>query len=787
MRVAVVLSGVTASEVPHDLWETIRELSSRHTVDLWAPPRAYRQALRRVPQAHAVHHADKREETLARRRRPRLPQSLRPATLSSQRVGVVLRELDTDLILVPDHATWKLAHSNSAESVAVMQWSPSVPPLSSQAEQPHGAGAITVGAVGPLVKSARFGDAIRAFDQATSGRDDAHLVVRGSGKHEPFLHDLIAWRGLETRVNVEPVGADTLVLNDLHVLLMPSPHPQPPLLALAAASAGVPVVGFDHDPVVVALAAARAAYVVPSGSLGGMSSALRYLLDDPQARESLAARAQEAANSVCSQPVAQMWAAVVDLIGERKDGRAQSTQAAPSTPASLLVDVRQCLNANGIPFGVVEGESGTDVLVVAHTDQAAVAQALTSVAVGPGSFIEVWAGDDLAWSRPVTEPADYPEFLACTDRFRVVASDGNAVDVELWTQDQHRVFHAPRRNREAEQVDAPTWHDWMQRPGQTVSGKPLWDQVRFPIDAVFTWVDGSDPDWQAKRAAYLPTGTSEKQEVASISLGAHDSRFVSRDEIYYAVASAVRNLPWLRRIIVVSDGQRHDRILRDFPHVEFVDHAEVFPDPAVLPVFNSHAIETVLHHLDGLAEHFIYFNDDVLVTQPLTPQDFFEPNGVAKFFPSPRHINFDHSDGTEPHVLAAARNREIMLNDCGVEITNFMLHTPHPHTRSVLVELEDRYESEFTSTRAQRFRSGTDISLLASLAQYYGWVQQKYTRGSLRYRFVRLHAHELEKRLDQAAGDGDVQVIALGEPHEGQARHPHEAALVERFLDRLLG
>src|SRR5690606_36887830 len=44
-----------------------------------------------------------------------------------------------------------------------------------------------------------------------------------------------------------------------------------------------------------------------------------------------------------------------------------------------------------------------------------------------------------------------------------------------------------------------------------------------------------------------------------------------------------------------------------------------------LPLFNSHSIAMFLHEIPGLAEQYLYFNDDVFAAYFLRPQDFFYP------------------------------------------------------------------------------------------------------------------------------------------------------------------
>jgi Stealth protein CR1, conserved region 1 len=58
------------------------------------------------------------------------------------------------------------------------------------------------------------------------------------------------------------------------------------------------------------------------------------------------------------------------------------------------------------------------------------------------------------------------------------------------------------------------------------------DRVSFPIDAVYTWVDGDDPEWRRRKARAL----GENGWVAAGSThSANRSRFASRDELRYSL------------------------------------------------------------------------------------------------------------------------------------------------------------------------------------------------------------------------------------------------------------
>lgn len=162
------------------------------------------------------------------------------------------------------------------------------------------------------------------------------------------------------------------------------------------------------------------------------------------------------------------------------------------------------------------------------------------------------------------------------------------------------------------------------------------------IDAVITWVDGADPAHRERMARYGGASDFSRDDVAG------STRYASVGEIFWCVASINRFAPFIRKIYIITDGQdpRLDGFLeRNFPEgyipVEIVDHRTVFRDyEEYLPVFNSLAIESVMWRIPGLSEHFIYFNDDIMLTAPVTPEDFFSPDGNGIVSYSDRHSVF---------------------------------------------------------------------------------------------------------------------------------------------------
>jgi hypothetical protein len=145
------------------------------------------------------------------------------------------------------------------------------------------------------------------------------------------------------------------------------------------------------------------------------------------------------------------------------------------------------------------------------------------------------------------------------------------------------------------------------------------------IDAVITWVDGDDPRHMAKREQFGTKRILCQNDVAG------NTRYKSIGEIFYCVASLNRYAQWLNKIYIVTDEQNpmiEELLTEQFPEgtipMEIVDHKVIFRGyEEFLPTFNSISIESMTWRIPGLSEHYIEFNDDLILAAPTRPEDFF--------------------------------------------------------------------------------------------------------------------------------------------------------------------
>ena len=140
---------------------------------------------------------------------------------------------------------------------------------------------------------------------------------------------------------------------------------------------------------------------------------------------------------------------------------------------------------------------------------------------------------------------------------------------------------------------------------------------RFDIDVVVLWVDGNDPAWQAEKAKYQETKTTDANAV---------NRFRDWGLMKYWFRAIETFAPWVRTIHFVTWGHVPDFLKLDHPKLHLVRHEDYLPKDC-LPTFNACAIEMSIHKIDGLSEKFIFFNDDMFLLRPIEQEAFFK-NGL---------------------------------------------------------------------------------------------------------------------------------------------------------------
>jgi Stealth protein CR2, conserved region 2/LNR domain/Stealth protein CR1, conserved region 1 len=181
--------------------------------------------------------------------------------------------------------------------------------------------------------------------------------------------------------------------------------------------------------------------------------------------------------------------------------------------------------------------------------------------------------------------------------------------------------------------------------GGDFDGDPELDRLFFPdgppseciptVDIVYTWVNGSDPrqtvllhEWKLRLIGELPscnTSTEPPEDPDTHNCTLDDdlaNRFYDNEELRYSLRSIEKYAPWVRNIILFTNGQVPFWLNISHPRIRVVAHEEVFANASHLPTFSSPAIEANMHLIPGLSDKFLYLNDDTCFGNEVWPDDF---------------------------------------------------------------------------------------------------------------------------------------------------------------------
>ncbi len=278
-----------------------------------------------------------------------------------------------------------------------------------------------------------------------------------------------------------------------------------------------------------------------------------------------------------------------------------------------------------------------------------------------------------------------------------------------------------------------------------------------PIDIVVPWVDGSDPDWLVEFNKYKKLeidsniDSSDTENTPNQSVTVHSSseeqpaefdageeRYRDWDLLPYWFRAIEQNAPWVRKVFFVTWGHIPKWLNTDHPKIQIVRHDDYIPKQ-YLPTFTSICIELNLFRIPDLSEHFIYFNDDVYLTQQTCPEDFFvdgkprdaailgiiKQNNLQNFMPYTElnMLGIINTEFSKPEVIHKNRRKWFSLKYRKALLKNLLLakwssvftgfynfHSCQPLKKSTCREVWDKYGYILDKVCHHRFRTRNDIN-----------------------------------------------------------------------------
>ena len=230
------------------------------------------------------------------------------------------------------------------------------------------------------------------------------------------------------------------------------------------------------------------------------------------------------------------------------------------------------------------------------------------------------------------------------------------------------------------------------------------------MDAVITWVDGSDPKFRQLKARYSGRNTEDEAVGGT-------TRYYSSGEIYRCVASINRFAPFIRKIFIVTKGQdpQLDPFLkRNFPEgyipYEIVDEKVITKGyEEYAPLFNSIALEALLWRIPGLSEQYLGFCDDFILTAPCRSEDFFPAEGVSWCYGVRRSIPLTRFKLRKDLAAGKMTYKGPMLNGAAIAGEKWTYvkydHVPRPLFKSFYARFFSEHPEALIRNISHRFRN----------------------------------------------------------------------------------
>jgi hypothetical protein len=285
------------------------------------------------------------------------------------------------------------------------------------------------------------------------------------------------------------------------------------------------------------------------------------------------------------------------------------------------------------------------------------------------------------------------------------------------------------------------------------------------VDVVITWLNDTSPRWQIAFQNYQKA-TNRHPPLASE--GDHSpNRYRDFFILDYVVMSCCRNIPWIQSIhIIISELHEPPSwnttlittTCQKIPILFHTHHelitASGYHSDDILPIFNSIVIELLFPFIPSLADYFFSFNDDQILTRPLSRHEIFiqkpkmkrldsqntkeEENNNDNDHQDPlpvyflgQHRAYRHGSHSHPEIAflyTSHRLEYYIQNDTKLTFIDrqiaaerlcWSMHAPYFLKKTWMIDAINLVGIDVGLTLTHHTRKITDINLMMSLYPYY--------------------------------------------------------------------
>lgn len=254
----------------------------------------------------------------------------------------------------------------------------------------------------------------------------------------------------------------------------------------------------------------------------------------------------------------------------------------------------------------------------------------------------------------------------------------------------------------------------------------------YDIDFVLSWMNPYDENWRREKAKYWAIEIRDPNyDVNQVA------RFRDWDNLQYWFRGVEKFAPWVRKIYFVTWDTVPEWLNVSHPKIEIIRDRELIPGNNA-PCFSPNPMETNLHRIPGISEHFVFFNDDMFLLNPVEPTDFFVngyPREMAVSYTLTNDLGndpFHHMLLTMTGVINGFFDKKQVLKKnwrkwyslkYGKQLINTIMtsrnngfsgilipHLPSSMRKSTYEEVWKAIPDQLMATASHKFRNLTDIT-----------------------------------------------------------------------------
>lgn len=300
------------------------------------------------------------------------------------------------------------------------------------------------------------------------------------------------------------------------------------------------------------------------------------------------------------------------------------------------------------------------------------------------------------------------------------------------------------------------------------------------IGFVLTYLDSYDIEWQCKKNKYKYGET----------VNVNPNRYRDWTNLRFFFRGIEKYVPRVRKIHIVTCGHVSSWLNAGHPRINVVKHSDYIPKKW-LPTFSSCCIDMNLHRIGDLADQFVYFNDDMILTAPVKQTDSFNDGKSGdSVILSPRA--YEMTEGLALHIVPIAgtavinkhfQKKEVLRKNLrqwlNVKygsgllrtlslltyphfISFLNLHLPYSYLKSTYRTVWEEEGALLSQSSAHRFREPMDVNHW--IFSYWQYASGNFHPRSTRFgKCFQIHSMEGAEKVAEAVKNQKYKVVCLND------------------------